>query len=323
MPRSDSTAVSKTAEDSDGFEAIIGSGSSGSGGAAQRLKIISIVILLLGLCTIAFPFALQYKTALEQADQVGKSAGRVAGWPYPQAKEALEAARDYNRHLAVSGQPVMGEAVDPFTAKSQRTEGSAAAADREYQSALDQGDGIMGSIEIPRISVNLPIYHGTSEAALASGAGHLYGTSLPVGGPSTHSVITGHRGMVDALMFTRLDELEPGDVFYIRTMGETLGYKVDRIDVIRPDDTSKLKIMAGQDRVTLMTCTPYGVNTRRLLISGFRAPMPEPVPYPQDAKKDTRSVMAVTIFLTLVALLLTAMRRPRLAVMRHSSGKRV
>ena len=134
----------------------------------------------------------------------------------------------------------------------------------------------MGTIKVPKQSINLPIYHGTSEEALASGAGHLYGTSLPVGGKSTHSVITGHRGLVEAMMFTRLDEVKKGDFFYIEVMGETLGYKVDNISVILPDDTSKLRIAPGEDRVTLMTCTPYGVNTHRLLISGHRVSIPAP-----------------------------------------------
>lgn len=322
MLKPDSEVAGAGTKDSDDFETIMGPESSRHGDAARRLRILAIIILVLGLCTIAFPFALQYRTSLRQSEMAGRSANQVAGWPYPRAKEALAAAKAYNRRLAASGQPVMGEAVDPFSGKSRTVEQSKAESDQEYQSLLNQGDGIMGSIEIPLISVNLPIYHGTSTAALASGAGHLYGTSLPVGGPSTHSVITGHRGMVEALMFTRLDELKRGDVFYIHTMGETLGYKIDRISVIQPDDTSKLKIVAGQDRITLMTCTPYGINTHRLLVSGIRAPMPQPIPYPQDAKKDARSVIAITVVLALVTLLFMAMYGPRQYVTRHSSRRK-
>jgi sortase A len=163
----------------------------------------------------------------------------------------------------------------------------------------------MGSVSIPKISVNLPIYHGTSEEALASGAGHLYGTSLPVGGPSTHSVITGHRGLVNALMFTRLDELKIGDSFYVDSMNHTIAYKIDRIKIIEPDDTSSLRIVPGEDRVTLMTCTPYGVNTHRLLVSGVRASMPVPAPYPQDARKDFRSVAFIVLAFIVVFCLTT------------------
>ena len=167
---------------------------------------------------------------------------------------------------------------------------SASAKDKEYQSLLDSGSGVMGTIRIPKISVRLPIYHGTSQSALASGSGHLYGSSLPVGGRSTHAVITGHRGLVEAMMFTRLDEMRVGDYFYIEVMGRTLGYKVDRISVIEPHDTSKLKIVPGEDRVTLMTCTPYGVNTHRLLVSAVRSAIPGVVPEERNAAKDARLI---------------------------------
>ena len=193
---------------------------------------------------------------------------------------------------------MLGEAIDPFSAAQggsrAKGEDSAASKDKEYQSLLDSGDEVMGTIKIPKISVNLPIYHGTSQTALASGAGHLYGSSLPVGGDGTHSVITGHRGLVNAMMFTRLDEMKTGDFFYIEVMGETLGYEVDRITVINPDDTSQLKIVPGEDRVTLMTCTPYGVNTQRLLISGHREPIPMPAPDPSDLH-DTRTIMTMVV----------------------------
>lgn len=155
--------------------------------------------------------------------------------------------------------------------------------------------GVMATVRIPKISVNLPIYHGTSQSALASGAGHLYGTSLPVGGKNTHAVITGHRGLVSAEMFTRLDEMRVGDYFYIEVMGKTLGYKVDKISVILPNETDSLRVRAGEDRVTLMTCTPYGINTHRLLVSGVRAPIPAAVPVLADAEGDVRTALVSAI----------------------------
>ena len=176
---------------------------------------------------------------------------------------------------------------------------------------LDTGDGVMGAIRIPKISVRLPIYHGTSQSALASGAGHLYGSSLPVGGKNTHAVITGHRGLVDAMMFTRLDEMRVGDYFYIEVMGRTLGYRVDRISVIEPNDTSKLKIVPSEDRVTLMTCTPYGVNTHRLLVSAVRSPIPDVVPAEHDAAKDARTIATTAAVVTLLLGLLLAWLRGR------------
>ena len=224
------------------------------------MRIVTLILVIAAVAVAGYPLALQYQSSLKLAQTSRNSAQQVAGWPYPQAEDALAAARAYNAKLARSGQPVLGEAIDPFSAAQggsrAKGEDSAASKDKEYQSLLDSGDEVMGTIKIPKISVNLPIYHGTSQTALASGAGHLYGSSLPVGGDGTHSVITGHRGLVNAMMFTRLDEMKTGDFFYIEVMGETLGYEVDRITVINPDDTSQLKIVPGEDRVTLMTCTP-------------------------------------------------------------------
>ena len=179
----------------------------------------------------------------------------------------------------------------------------------------------MGTIKVPKQSINLPFYHGTSEEALASGAGHLYGTSLPVGGKSTHSVITGHRGLVEALMFTRLDEVKEGDFFYIEVMGETLGYKVDRISVILPDDTSKLKIVPGEDRVTLMTCTPYGVNTHRLLISGHRVAIPMPAPEPNDVLDARNIALGVGLGILAAGLFIIwlARRHEAARIIRHGA----
>ena len=170
---------------------------------------------------------------------------------------------------------------------------SLAAQDKEYQSLLDVGEGVMGTVRVPKISVNLPIYHGTSDDVLARGIGHLYGTSLPVGGKNTHVVLTGHRGLVNAELFTRLDELRKGDVMYLDVMGETLGYKVDRISVIKPNEVDKLKVVPGEDRLTLMTCTPYGVNTHRLLVSGVRVAIPH-AKAASDGARDARA-MAVRV----------------------------
>lgn len=271
------------------------------------MRVLAAVLILTALGIGMFPRVLQYRSARELASTSARSEKRVAGWPYPQADEAFAAAREYNKRLAKSGQPVIGEAKDPLAelyddpqnaANNASADGSdnsgdsASAKDKEYQSLLDSGDGVMGAIRIPKISVNLPVYHGTSELTLASGAGHLYGSSLPVGGKSAHSVITGHRGLVEAAMFTRLDEMRVGDYFYLDVMGRTLGYKVDRITEINPDDTSKLKIVPGEDRVTLMTCTPYGVNTHRLLVSALRSAIPGEIPAEADATKDARAIGA-------------------------------
>ena len=154
---------------------------------------------------------------------------------------------------------------------------------------------------------------GVKVTRLASG--------LPVGGKSTHSVITGHRGLVEALMFTRLDEVKEGDFFYIEVMGETLGYKVDRISVILPDDTSKLKIVPGEDRVTLMTCTPYGVNTHRLLISGHRVAIPMPAPEPNDVLDARNIALGVGLGILAAGLFIIwlARRHKAARIIRHGA----
>ena len=289
------------------------------------MRVVTILLLVAAIAVAGFPLALQFHSGMELAKTTASSAKAVSGWPYPQAEDALKAARAYNAKLAQSGQPVLGEAADPFTAAAGGShasgDDSASKKDKEYQSLLDSGNGVMGAVKVPKQSIDLPIYHGTSEEALASGAGHLYGSSLPVGGKSTHAVITGHRGLVDAMMFTRLDEVKQGDFFYIEVMGETLGYKVDRISVILPTDTSKLKIVPGEDRVTLMTCTPYGVNTHRLLISGHRVSIPVPAPEPNDVH-DARNIGIGTGLVVLLVgwvALLPWRRRNEMRIMRHAA----
>ena len=149
-------------------------------------------------------------------------------------------------------------------------------ASEDYENLLNlAGDGIMGYIEIPMIQVNLPIYHGTDSKTLDIGVGHLLGSSLPVGGKGTHTVLTGHSGMATQKMFSDLDKLELGDVFYLQVLDETLAYQVDAIHTVLPYDTSFLGITEGEDYCTLVTCTPFGINTHRLLVRGTRIPYEE------------------------------------------------
>lgn len=150
------------------------------------------------------------------------------------------------------------------------------AASQNYDTQLNiAGNGMMGYVEIPKINVNLPIYHGTGSDSLDRGVGHLLGSSLPVGGESTHSILTGHSGMASQKMFTDLEQLTLGDVFYLRILNETLAYQVKEINTVLPYDTSLLGISSGEDLCTLVTCTPYGVNTHRLLVCGSRIPYEE------------------------------------------------
>lgn len=163
------------------------------------------------------------------------------------------------------------EAITPGTAGEAYSQAALMDASRDYESQLNiAGDGTMGYVEIPKISVNLPIYHGTGNDSLERGVGHLLGSSLPVGGASTHAILTGHSGMATQKMFTDLEQLSVGDVFYLHILDETLAYQVDRIKTVLPYDTSLLGITSGRDYCTLVTCTPYGINTHRLLVRGTR-----------------------------------------------------
>ena len=179
--------------------------------------------------------------------------------------EGRAAAASYNATLVPGTQ-----SGDSFSQEAIRE------AAENYDSLLNMaGDGIMGYVEIPMIRVDLPIYHGTETETLDVGIGHLLGTSLPVGGESTHSVLTAHSGMATQKLFSDLDQLEYGDVFYLQILGETLTYQVDAINTVLPHDTTYLGITEGMDHCTLVTCTPFGVNTHRLLVRGTRIPYEE------------------------------------------------
>ena len=177
------------------------------------------------------------------------------------------------RELAVS----YNRAITPgSTTEEAYSQEALLAASEDYDSQLNIGaDGIMGYVEIPKISVNLPIYHGTGNDSLDRGVGHLLGSSLPVGGEDTHCILTGHSGLASQKMFTDLEQLEVTDVFYLNVLGEILAYQVEEINTVLPHDTSLLGITSGEDYCTLVTCTPYGVNTHRLLVRGTRIPYEE------------------------------------------------
>ena len=211
------------------------------------------------------------------------------------------------------------EAADAFNAQIAADPDALYFPDRfpSYESTLDvTGTGIMGYITIEKIGVELPIYHGTSDAVLQVAAGHLEGTSLPVGGASTHAVISAHRGLPSAKLFTNLDQLEVGDTFTITVLDRTLTYEVDNISIVLPTETDSLKVSEGKDYVTLMTCTPYGINTHRLLVRGRRITTPDKLKHirvTSDAIKIepilTAPIMALPLLLVLLFWLLFAPRK--------------
>ncbi|SHE24898.1 class C sortase [Actinomyces glycerinitolerans] len=237
-----------------------------SGGRPNRssrlLGVLPFILALAGALVLAYPvLATQHNNARQQeiADQYQAQMDAVS--PDVLAAE-LASADEYNQELASS--PILDPWLDqqrPDTPQYQA-----------YLAELDL-DEVMARIVIPKIHVDLPVYHGTEAETLSRGVGHLFGTALPVGGTSTHSVLTGHTGLGSATLFDDLTELEEGDVFYITAAGRTLKYEVNDVRVVLPTETESLNKVPGEDLVTLITCTPYGVNTHRLLVTGTRVAM--------------------------------------------------
>lgn len=216
---------------------------------------ILVLLLLTGLGLLLYPTVSDYWNSLHQSRAVTAYAETVANIDNDEYERLWAEATAYNADLARTG--VLWRMTDEQT--------------QAYNSVLDVSDsGMMAYIEIPKINCSLPIYHGTGESVLQIAIGHLEGTSLPVGGESTHCVLSGHRGLPSARLFTDLDELVEGDEFLIRTLDEVLTYEVDQIRVVLPSDLSELNIVEGRDYCTLVTCTPYGINTHRLLVRGHR-----------------------------------------------------
>ena len=217
--------------------------------------ILLLFILLIGLSLLLYPSVSDYWNSLHQTRAIATYAENVAKLDNNQYDRLWEDARAYNRTLGLRSNPY-------YLSEEQKA---------EYERLLDvSGLGVMGYIEIPEIDVSLPIYHGTEESVLQIAVGHLEWTSLPVGGESTHCVLSGHRGLPSAKLFTNLDKLREGDTFLLRVLDEVLTYEVDQILIVEPQETAALQIEEGKDYCTLVTCTPYGINTHRLLVRGHR-----------------------------------------------------
>ena len=217
--------------------------------------IFLVLVMLAGLSLLLYPSVNDYWNSFHQTQAIASYAEQVSGMDREEYDRIWEEAQKYNQKLAKQDTVFMLSEVQK----------------EEYAKQLDvTGTGIMGYIEIPSIRCSLPIYHGTDEAALQIAVGHLEWSSLPVGGESTHCVLSGHRGLPSAKLFTNLDQLKEGDVFMLRVLDEVLTYEVDQILIVEPQETDALKIEEGKDYCTLVTCTPYGINTHRLLVRGHR-----------------------------------------------------
>lgn len=221
----------------------------------KLLNILPLIIFIIGLSLLLYPSFSNYWNSFHQSRAIVGYAEAVAEIDDNDYEKIWNNAVAYNQKLQ--------EKEQKWILTEEELE--------EYNSLLDvNGNGIMGYIEIPSINVSLPIYHGVDAAVLQIALGHIAGSSLPVGGEGTHTVISGHRGLPSAKLFTNLDQLKEGDTFMMRILDETLTYEVDQIRIVEPEDLSNIVIEEGKDLCTLVTCTPYGVNSHRLLVRGHR-----------------------------------------------------
>lgn len=241
-------------------------------------NLVICIIFLAGLSLLLYPFVAnqwnnyRQKQLISGYEQVVSEKEAAEGIDYDAERKKAE---DYN------------EALLPCVLPDSFALAESSGVDPVYMNTLNiAGDEMMGSVEIPKINIKIPIYHTTEEEVLNKGAGHLEGSSLPVGGANTHAVISAHRGLPSASLFTDLDQMKVGDHFLLHVLDETLCYEVDKISVVKPEDTTALAVEDGQDLVTLLTCTPYGVNTERLLVRGHR------VPYVEEEVKEEKTVLS-------------------------------
>ncbi len=261
-------------------------------------KILVFILFLTGLSLLLYPFVAnqwnnhRQKQLISQYEQVVTEKEKTGGIDYPAEKEAAAA---YNEALLPSILP------DSFAVAE------ASGADEAYLSCLNlSGNGLMGTVEIPKIHITIPIFHTTGEEVLQTAAGHLQGSSLPIGGANTHAVISAHRGLPSAALFTDLDKLGEGDHFLLHILDEILCYEVDQIHVVEPKDTGDLAVEEGMDLVTLMTCTPYGINSHRMLVRGHRVPYVEEELADEEVPLGNMSLHTNYLLWVVAGLVLTA-----------------
>ncbi len=266
---------------------------------------ILVLILLTGLSLLLYPSVSNYWNSLHQTKAIAKYAEDVVNLDNDTYDQLWQDAASYNQSLLTRSNPYL-------LSDEQKA---------EYDRLLDvSGLGVMGYIEIPSIDCSLPIYHGTEESVLQIAVGHLKWSSLPVGGESTHCVLSGHRGLPSAKLFTNLDKLQMGDVFMLRVLDEVLTYEVDQILIVEPQETGALQIEEGQDYCTLVTCTPYGINTHRLLVRGHRIDTVEEaktVRVTADAIQIEPLLVAPVVAIPILLLLLILLLLPRQPQRKH------
>ena len=260
--------------------------------------IIRLLVLVVAFAVLLYPTVSSYVNEKNGSKVVSNYDAESVRLSNAEKEKMLKDARAYNKEMLSNI-----DLIDPFSQGETSI-------DERYESLLNMdGSGMMGYIRIPKIKVEIPIYHGTSESVLQAGVGHFWGTSLPVGGESTHTVLTGHRGLPTKTLFTNMDKLVEGDVFYIKVLDETLAYKVDQILTVLPEETEALSIVPGKDYATLVTCTPYAINTHRLLIRGHRIPYEEAVKIEKNTSTGielsfTTKVLIITLGIIFIGLII-------------------
>ncbi|MCD8047989.1 MAG: class C sortase [Clostridia bacterium] len=269
---------------------------------SRATTVLLVIVFILGLCIMAYPPVSNYWNKYHTTRMIADYTDAIAEMDYSVYEAMIEAAEEWNAERA----------------ENQTGLYLSDAEYEEYEQLLQvTKSGIMGYIDIEKIDVELPIYHGTSAGVLQVATGHLSGTSLPVGGESSHCVISGHRGLPSAMLFTDLDEMEIGDTFELTVLNETYTYEVDQISIIEPEDTESLFIVEGEDYCTLLMCTPYGINTHRLLVRGVRIETTGThVRVINEAVKVTSVLVAAVIaapmlVILLIVMLATTRRRKR------------
>ena len=267
-------------------------------------RLITALVILFGVGLLVWPWVVDYFESQGVGATISKVTAEVDALPADQKQWYLQQAQSYNAVLAGEVPSIPEDNIVSYG-----------------QQLTYENDPMMSWIEIPSIDVSMPIYHGTSDAALMAGVGHLEGTSLPVGGTSTHCVLTAHSGMKNLSMFDDIRDLVPGDIVLLHTMGEVLAYRVDSSEVVWPDEMDSLSIQQGQDLLTLVTCTPYGVNDHRLLVHCERT---EYVPEEAEAQGDLANrhwgmrewavlIVAVVLLLVLLDVIVHRIRQKRKA----------
>ena len=221
---------------------------------SKKTTIILLICFFIGLSVLLYPSISNYWNSKTQSEAIVDYESMLSQYKPEDFTAIFEKADTYNKQLAQLGYPLLDHNQIP-----------------DYDNILNlTGNGMMGYITVPKINQELPVYHGTSNSVLSVAVGHLKGTSLPVGGVNTHSVVSAHRGLPTAILFTHLDKMEIGDTFYFTILDRTITYEVDQIRIVDPDDSSLIQINDGKDYCTLLTCTPYGINTQRLLVRGHQ-----------------------------------------------------